>query len=340
MHVWFSRGKAAKMMKKMVVVLVCAGLLLAGMVTPLHADDRVRANEPLLGLDYGPYREGQAPWGVQPTEQEVDRDLALMARKVDVLRIYSARGISQTIVARAAAHGLDVVVQAWIGTDAQANMDEIQAAITLANTYPNVIAVLVGSEVLLRGDQDETTLCGYLDLVRTAVSVPVGYADGINQWLGLDPSSSCLLARVDWVGLHAYGFGDCVTVYQSASYAYTLWNLLKTSRGFDTKRVILFETGWPNAGRHPTCRTITGSKNAQAWFTREMVTLAAFYQMDLFLFEFADEPWKCEGGSEPTVGCHWGLVSVNRRPNPAWAYLSRPLCVPAGDGGMRLCPSP
>lgn len=274
------------------------------------ADDR------LFGLNYGPFRAGQTPGGTSPTPAQIAEDVALMAQKVQVIRIYSSQGISQTIVAEAQTRGVQVIIQAWIDQNTENTQREIDAAIQLANAYPNVIAVLVGSEVLMRGDVSEAALIGYLDQVRTAVSVPVGYADDDYRWLN-HPN---LLAAVDWVGLDLYAFWNCLPLAQAAEYTRTQWQQVRTTAGFANKRVLVMETGWPNAGYNTACPGVAvGTEAAQAQFVSDMLPLAQTEDMDLFLFETADELWKCT--YEPVVGCHWGLLKDNRTPWLGWNEL-------------------
>ncbi|HEX2905257.1 MAG TPA: hypothetical protein VHO69_00245 [Phototrophicaceae bacterium] len=275
-------------------------------------------SDPILGLNYGPHREGQFPGGPAPTAAQLEEDIALMAQKVQVIRLYSSQEIGATLVAKARNHGLQVIVQAWIDTNLENNQREINAAIALAKTYPNVIAVLVGSEVLMRNDVSEATLIGYLQQVQTAVSIPVGYADDDYRWLN-HPN---LLDVVDWVGLDLYGFWNCQTAAQSVTYTRDKWQQVKATAGFENKRVLVLETGWPNNGYNSNCPEITaGTEAAQAQFVGDMMALAKSESMDLFLFETADEFWKCGEQYEPVVGCHWGLLKETRQPWSAWDEL-------------------
>ncbi len=276
-------------------------------------------NDRILGLDYGPYRAGQMPGGSSPTPAQIGEDIGLIAQKVQVIRIYGSQGVSSTIVAQAQSHDIQVVLQAWIDTDTVNNQMEINAAIALANTYSNVIAVFVGSEVLMRNDVSETTLIGYINQVRNAISVPVGYADDDYRWL--NPIRPNLLNAVDWIGLDLYGFWNCLDVTSSAQYVQNQWQLIKTNPSFAGKRILVAETGWPNAGSNSSCQSpVFGTESTQAQFVNDVLSLAQSNNMDLFLFEATDEPWKCN--SEPIVGCHWGLLNQSRNPWQGWNQLS------------------
>ena len=131
---------------RLICLVLCGLLILAG-TTANRAQDT-----PRIGLNYGPFRQGQTPDGAAPSMAELEEDIVAMAEKVAVIRLYSTSGLGEQIIALAQQHNLEVIAQAWIDRDLESNQREIQAVIDAANTYDNVVAVLVGSEVLLRGE--------------------------------------------------------------------------------------------------------------------------------------------------------------------------------------------
>ncbi len=284
---------------------------------PLAAQDSA---VPLIGLNYGPFRAGQWPGGPEPSMDELEADVQAMAARVSTIRLYSSTGVGEQIVALANQYDLDVIAQAWIGPDRAANETEVAAVIELANTYDNVVAVLVGSEVLLRGDVPANTLVGYIEEVQAGVTVPVGYADILPQW----QVSRRLNATVDWVGLHSYGFWGCQAFDNAVSYTMFDWKAVSDDAVLGSKPIKLMETGWPSAGYNPNCdQTGAGDSQAQAQFTGDILLSAYLAGLDTFVFQYADEPWKCDDAlsGEGTVGCYWGLVDVERQPKPAWELL-------------------
>src|SRR4029079_13787317 len=87
----------------------------------------------------------------------------------------------------------------WLGRDKDFNKVQVDGAIAIANKYPNVIsAVVVGNEVLLRGELSPASLADSVREVKRQVPVPVTYADVWEFWL----KSPDLVSAVDFVTIH------------------------------------------------------------------------------------------------------------------------------------------
>ena len=73
----------------------------------------------------------------------------------------------------------------WIGKEEKQAVAEIATLKELAAQYPEVIkAIIVGNEVLLRGDQTDVQLAKYIKEVKEALpQYPVTYADVWEFWL-------------------------------------------------------------------------------------------------------------------------------------------------------------
>jgi exo-beta-1,3-glucanase (GH17 family) len=283
-----------------------------------------QSETPLIGINYGPFRADQSPGGMLPSEEEIAQDLKLIADAgFSTIRIYSVGELGEPIVRLADEMGLKVIIQAWIDTDRENNQRELDAAIELANAHSNVVALLVGSEVLLRNDVSVDELLGYIRQAHGSVrsGITVSYADVYNQW----EQHPELAEAVDWVGLHSYAFHSCESVEFAAAFTMRQWEQLEQVPGFESKEIVILETGWPTKGGRKGCEQQTqGSDAAQAQYVTDVIREAEAKGADIFLFEFADEPWKCFTGDEPGYGCHWGLVDVDRSPKPAWEVVAHP----------------
>ncbi|MBZ0316619.1 MAG: hypothetical protein K8L91_09385 [Anaerolineae bacterium] len=291
------------------------------------------------GLDYGPYRDGQAPGATPPTLGQIQTDMAQLAQKTSIIRIYGVihrSGPSTTyptgewIVQSAAAQGLQVVIQAWIDGNATYNNAEVAEVIRLVNLYPNIVGVVVGSEVLLRyydGDPNNgglpiaqlttllQTMRSGLPQVGSDPRVPITYADNYPIWTQY---GSQLIGLVDFIGLHSYAFWACQPFAQAVTFTINEALALRNNATLQGKRVMILETGWPSAGANPNCPAQTpGSATNQAQFVQYMLTAAHNNQLDLFIFEFSDENWKCNYTG--TFECRWGLVGADRTTKSAWA---------------------
>ena len=82
----------------------------------------------------------------------------------------------------AAEFGLKVMVGAWIDKNVDRNEREIDAAITLARRNSNVIGVVVGNEMIYRGEQKVDDLIEMIKRVKKSVNVPVTTGEIWNIW--------------------------------------------------------------------------------------------------------------------------------------------------------------
>lgn len=280
--------------------------------------------EPVLaGISYGPYREGQRPGGVEPSEAQVREDLHIIARHWKMLRVYGSRGSSETIlrVIKEDGLGLVVVLGAWIApNDPQSNEAEVAEAIRLARRYPEqVAAVSVGNEtqVFWSGHRTEVeVLIGHLREVRAAVSQPVTTADDYNFWN--KPESHAVAAEVDFVLLHAYAMWNQQPL--KGAVAWTAETVAAIKAEHPQMLVVLGETGWatelnPQGDEVKYIKAPAGEAE-QATFYAEFTAWAHEASQPYFYFEAFDEPWK--GGDDPReVEKHWGLYREDRTAKPA-----------------------
>ena len=88
-------------------------------------------------------------------------------------------------------------------------MIQIRAGVALAKRYPDTIrALVVGNEVLLRGEMSAPDLAATIRAVKAQVKVPVTYADVWEFWLR-NPE---VAAAVDFVTIHILPYWEDVPV--------------------------------------------------------------------------------------------------------------------------------
>lgn len=257
---------------------------------------------PLLrGLAYSPYRDCQsADTEAQPSLENVREDLQIIQGMAHAIRTYSATGINREIPALAASMGFSVSAGAWLSRDLEANEEEIAALIEIARET-ELESVIVGNEVLLRGDLTEEALLAYIRRVQEAVDTPVTTAE-IGAVLLQHPR---LMEAVDFEMVHLYPFWEGQTIdYAARLVAKSYQEIIHQSGG---KRVVIGETGWPSAG--PTFGAAVPNPENQRRFAREFLTIAQEEGIEYFYFDAFDEMWKTEGG----VGPFWGLLTVERQ---------------------------
>src|SRR5687767_10651716 len=143
--------------------------------------------EKLNCVSYAPFGPGQSPLDGsvgQLDARQIEEDLALLAGVTRCVRTYSNDfGIDQ-VPEIARRYGLKVMQGLWLSGIAEKNSQQIQTAIELANRYPDVIdTVVVGNEVLLRGEMAAPELLATIRRVKSQVPARVTYADVWEFWL-------------------------------------------------------------------------------------------------------------------------------------------------------------
>ena len=134
----------------------------------------------IQGFAFSPYRIHQdGSLERQPTVQELEQDLALLAGKTVAVRTYSVLGTLGEVprLAWQQQPHIKVALGAWLGEDKVRNEKEIAKAVHIAQNAPNIIRLFVGNESLLRKELNVSELTAYLDRVREAVDKPVSTAE-------------------------------------------------------------------------------------------------------------------------------------------------------------------
>ncbi|ADQ84515.1 putative beta (1-6) glucan synthase [Methylovorus sp. MP688] len=260
-------------------------------------------------VSYAPYYgKDQTPFikGTVISRQQIDRDLELLAKRSECVRIYSVSQGLDYVPEAAARLGLKVLMGAWIGADKIENDREVALAIKLANEYPQAIrAMVIGNEVLLRKEQTAEQLKAYFDQVKAATHVPITYADVWEFWL----KHKELESSVDFVTVHVlpYWEDDPQPIERAISHATGVMQRLQASF---TKPLLIGETGWPSVGRQRN-GSVPSLLN-QAEYIRAFVSTAQHNGWQYNVIEAMDQPWKRE--LEGAVGGYWGLYTTDLEP--------------------------
>jgi exo-beta-1,3-glucanase (GH17 family) len=290
------------------------------------------------GIAYGPHRDGQRPGGESPTREELREDLQLMRQHWQLFRMYSSRGPAETTLEIIRADGLDLkmVLGAWIAPEARyaddgrvlethaeaaaANRAEIEAAIRLANAYPDVVAaVSVGNETQVFWSAHRVhpeTLRRHIREVRSATTCPVTTADDFLFWS--DPESRSLAREVDFIMVHIHPMWRGKALNEALSF--TRDKLAELAAVHPDRELVIGETGWAtrkhSEGEQATLIRGTPGEPQQKRFYDEFVAWTTRERISSFFFEAFDEKWK--GGPHPDeVEKHWGLYNSDRTPKLA-----------------------
>src|SRR6478735_4232978 len=105
----------------------------------------------LPSLSYTPFEPGHIV--AEGDAEKIRADMKKLATLTRAIRLYGSTEGNELVPPIAAEFGLKVTVGAWISKDKDRNEREIKAAIELARKNSNVVGVVVGNEVIYRGEQ-------------------------------------------------------------------------------------------------------------------------------------------------------------------------------------------
>ncbi|MBT8143794.1 MAG: glycosyl hydrolase [Gammaproteobacteria bacterium] len=262
----------------------------------LGAAFRRRLEAGIHGLSFSPYSEGQEP-GTEIDAGQIRDRLSIIAPYVSWIRSFSCTEGNELIPAIAHEMGLKTLVGAWIGDDPEKNELEMNGLIELAG-QGHVDIMAVGNEVLLREEQSDDELIGYIERARSAVpNVPVGYVDA--YFLFVDHPR--VTEACDVLLANCYPFWEGCPADYATLYMKDMFRRVRNVAG--GKKIIVSETGWPDKGtafgaaEPSTANAIRYFLNTYDWADED--------DIEIFYFAAFDEDWKV--GAEGDVGAYWGL---------------------------------
>ncbi len=265
-------------------------------------------------LSYAPFRGTESPLvgDIQIEPARIAADLRQLATRTRCIRTYGVNHGTHLVPELAKQAGLKVMLGIWLAPEPDRNRRQIDTAIDLAQRYPDVVtAVVVGNEVLLRGEMTPADLAATIREVKAAVPVPVTYADVPEFWL----RHPDLAREVDFVTIHLLPYWEDFPTPVEGAVAHAEATRKKVAALLPDKEIFIGEIGWPSAGRMRD--GALPSRVNQARFLHEVMALADREQFGVNLIEAFDQPWKRQ--REGTVGGYWGLFDAEgRAPKFAW----------------------
>jgi exo-beta-1,3-glucanase (GH17 family) len=311
-----------------------AALLAAALLTLLawwwpnrpQAGDVAMVTERFNSVSFAPFRPGQSPLrDIFPTAQQVEEDIALVARRARAIRTYASIEGNYEVAEIAARHGLRVWKGAWLGQDRLRNRQEVDRLIATANAHPETVErVIVGNEVLLRRDLPVSELIAHIDRVKAAVRQPVTYADVWEFWVQFPE----VARHVDVITIHILPYWEDEPLGVERTMAHVRDVYRRMQALFPGKPIAIGEIGWPSRGRWR--EDAAPSRVNQAVFIREFIRLSQEMGFDYNLIEAFDQVWKYK--NEGTVGAAWGLWTADREEkfplsgpvveNPEWPWYA------------------
>ena len=292
------------------------------------------------GVSYGPHRDGQRPGGPSPSRAELREDLALLAGRFSLLRLYASDPPSPAVLALIAEEKLPfkVLLGAWIAPETgaaapgspravpagarAANRAEVEAAVRLANDFPEVVlGLVVGNETQIDWSDHRVApevLIGWLREARRGAIVPVATADDFGFWV--KPESEPIAREVDFLVTHAYAMWNGKQL--SEALAFTQEKYTAVTRRHPGLTVVLGEAGWATVkhtegDQGKLIKGVPGEAEQRVFF-QQFSAWVVERRIASTWFEAFDENWK-GGGHPDEVEKHWGLWRADRTPKAAVA---------------------
>ncbi|MGC2749300.1 MAG: beta-(1-6) glucans synthase [Pseudolabrys sp.] len=324
-------------MRHALAFLVLTAAAVAGVWTWLGSPallmpSQLGRGEKLYCVSYTPFRGSQTP--LDPSTMipaaRIEDDLTRLSAVTDCIRTYSVDFGLDQIAGIAAKHGLKVMQGLWLSSSLEKSHYQIETAVALANKYPGTIrSVVVGNEVLLRGDMTATDLANTIRAIKARVHVPVTYADVWEFWL----RNRDVANAVDFITIHILPYWEDFPIRAGVALSHIESIRRQVVAAFSGKEVLIGEVGWPSAGRMR--EGALPSPVNQTRVVQDVLALSKREKFNVNIIEAFDQPWK--RALEGTVGGHWGLFdAATRAPKfaGAQAVSNHPLWIWQGVGGI------
>ncbi|MFQ5812544.1 MAG: glycosyl hydrolase family 17 protein [Anaerolineae bacterium] len=270
---------------------------------------------PHFPLGYSPYRPGQAPGGPAPSPLEISEDMEIIGQETKLIRTYGACAEELAAIPGIAdGHDIHVYQGVELTSAPSANAAEMGCFAMLVTQHENIVAGVIGGEVLLFGHLSESELIDYLDQAKEIGNVPVTTGDSWGVWCNSSQTSAqcqgrmSLASAVDFILAHVHPYWEKVPIEHEAAHVVAAYITLRVT--YPHRAVIIGETGWPTCG-DPFGNAVPGLEN-QRQFIEELWRWSNLYDIPVQYFEAFDEDWKVVNEGE--VGRCWGLYHADRTP--------------------------
>ncbi len=248
------------------------------------------------GFCFSLYEEGQKPGDIIPAEQ-IRKRMQILKPYTRAIRSFSCIEGNELVPQIAKEFGLKTVVGAWLGSDKEKNLEEIEGLIQLAKDgFVDIAAV--GNEVLYRDDLNEEELLGYIRQVKEEIpEIPVTYVDAYYEFV----QRPAITEICDVILCNCYPYWEGTAFQHSLQHMQHMYSqVVDAANGKD---VLIAETGWPSDGKS-LGGAVPSTENAMKYFINTNLW-AKSNNVGVFYFSSFDESWKV--GNEGDVGAFWGI---------------------------------
>ena len=283
---------------------------------------------------YSGYREGQAPGEINPSYDQVKKDLLILHNHWKYLRLYDCDELAEIVLNVIRKENLDFKVMQgayltaemnnfgcpWgttsseevLASNKKKNRSRIDQLIEFANQYPDIIfAVSAGNETCVEWTDHyvpENSILEYVRRIKEKIKQPVTLCDNYVPWI---TKLRRLAEEVDFISIHTYPVWEYKNIHEAMEY--TKQNYFSVAELYPNKTVIITEAGWATNSNGKGINPDNVSEENQDIYVNDLLKWGEREDVLTFIFEAFDEPWK--GSPEPLEPeKHWGLYNVDRTP--------------------------
>ena len=180
--------------------------------------------ERIQGFAFAPFQAGQGPiWNKYPDVEQIEADNALLENRTHAIRSYTVEQSLGEIPRLAARHGINVALGAWVSDNHDKTVESITRMLEISVRTRNVVRIIVGNEVLLRGDIPLKPLITNPDRVHAETDIPVSTAEPPYVW----KKHPELVRHVDYIAVHLLPYWEGIPVDEAGNYVINNVNELK-----------------------------------------------------------------------------------------------------------------
>ena len=258
----------------------------------------------ISGLAYNAFGRWDSPLEQKyPAYDSMRNDMGVLARHTTRIRTYSSAELP-VLPSLAEEKGLNVTAGVWLDSREDNNEKEIAALEQAVRINSSIERVIVGNEQILHGAFTPAELILRIREVKRRARKPVSTAEPWHVWLRYPE----LAANVDFITVHLLPYWEGLPVHEALDYSFD--RLRQIEERFPDKKIVIGEVGWPSQGDRRMGSYATPAHQAQ--FIREFLVRAQARNLDYFLMEGIDQPWKID--NEGRAGPYWGIMDANREP--------------------------
>ncbi|ANB14872.1 Cell wall endo-beta-1,3-glucanase [Sugiyamaella lignohabitans] len=271
------------------------------------------------GMNYTPRNAQYPECGV--TQKDVTLDVALLSQLTDRIRIYGTDCNQGALILNAfqdlGLTNMSLSLGIWIDKSHESSIRQLTEMEHLLSKYPlhYFNSILVGNEVLFRGDLSTGELIRYIDYVQdylryiNAGHIPVGTSEIGSKW------TPELAKHVDIMAANIHPFFGGVHVSISAKWTYDfLLQQVVPHIHPENATSIISEVGWPSGGGHIQ-GSVAGLSELQSFLDSWICDPLDSTHKDIgwYWFEAIDQPWKERWNTPDSQWeTQWGLFNADR----------------------------